>query len=398
MKNIILLISICANVLLGFAYWFRAKPSANSVNPVSIEQPKSAAKTKMKSITNTVAAAARSLDWQSVESGDYEEYIANLRSIGCPEKTIRDIIIADVSELFKQRAKSQESPKRFEYWKAGNPLAGLFDEEAVAKNKELAAEKRELLKTLLGENFAEDASFASLQTSDPMEQMLDFLKPEQRTAMNELEQEFAGKLMKTVKDASRGDTGAMQKILAEKDAAMLKILSPEEKFEYDLRLSQTAMIMRMGMGDFEPSEQEFREMFKLQKEHTDKYGMTGFGNRGGTVPASAKEEFNNKMKAAMGEERFQHYQMEQRWAFDPLQNVAKEHNVPKQTAVKVYKLQTAAEAEAAKVRANDLLSPEQKKLAFEEMRRATEKAVGEVLGASATEAYLKKTAWLNNLK
>ncbi len=316
-----------------------------------------------------------------------------------PGKTIRDIIIADVNELFKQRAKAEGSgTKRFEYWKTGNPLAGLFDEEAMAKNKELSAEKRELLKALLGEDFADDASFASLQTADPMEQMLDFLKPNQRTAMNELEQEFAGKLMKTVKEASRGDTGAMQKVLAEKDAAMLKILSPEEKFEYDVRLSQTAMIMRMGMGDFEPSEQEFREMFKLQKQHTDEYGMTGFGNRGGKAPPAAKEEFNNKMKTAMGAERFQVYQSEQRWAFDPLQNVAKEHNVPKQSAFKVFDLQAAAETQATNVRANQTLSPEQRQSALDEVRKQTEEAVRKVLGPTATEDYLKKAPWVRNLK
>ena len=401
MKNLILILSICLNLLLAAGYWLKTKPAADATKPVRTEVSKVAEPAAAKTITNTrsVTQAAKSLDWQSVESGDYKEYIANLRAIGCPEKTIRDIIIADVNELFKQRAKTEEAgTKRFEYWKPGNPMAGLFDEETMAKNKELAAEKRELLKTLLGEDFAENASVAALQGADPMERVLDFLKPEQRTAMNELEQEFAGKLMKTVKEASRGDTDAMQKVLAEKDAAMLKILSPEEKFEYDVRLSQTSMIMRMGMGDFEPSEKEFREMFKLQKAFTDEYGMTGFGNRGGKAPAAAKEEFNNQMKTAMGADRFQEYQSEQRWAFDPLQNVAKEHNVPKQTALKVYELQTAAEAEAAKVRANESLSPEQRKVVFEEMRRTTEKAVGDVLGTSATEDYLKKASWVKNLK
>jgi len=33
--------------------------------------------------------------WQQLESPDYQTYVANLRDIGCPEQTIRDIIIAD---------------------------------------------------------------------------------------------------------------------------------------------------------------------------------------------------------------------------------------------------------------------------------------------------------------
>src|SRR5437868_620849 len=38
--------------------------------------------------------------WSLVESRDYRFYIANLRAIGCPEETIRDIIIAEVNRLY----------------------------------------------------------------------------------------------------------------------------------------------------------------------------------------------------------------------------------------------------------------------------------------------------------
>ena len=41
--------------------------------------------------------------WREVESADYPTYVANLRQIGCPEQTIRDIIIADVNALYSRR-------------------------------------------------------------------------------------------------------------------------------------------------------------------------------------------------------------------------------------------------------------------------------------------------------
>jgi hypothetical protein len=41
--------------------------------------------------------------WQEVESSDYRAYVANLREIGCPEQTIRDIIIADVNALYARK-------------------------------------------------------------------------------------------------------------------------------------------------------------------------------------------------------------------------------------------------------------------------------------------------------
>src|SRR6516225_1861322 len=41
--------------------------------------------------------------WREVESADYPTYIANLRDIGCPEQTIRDIIIADVNAMYSRK-------------------------------------------------------------------------------------------------------------------------------------------------------------------------------------------------------------------------------------------------------------------------------------------------------
>ncbi len=38
--------------------------------------------------------------WNEIESTNYQTFIVNLRGIGCPQKTIRDIIIADVNDLF----------------------------------------------------------------------------------------------------------------------------------------------------------------------------------------------------------------------------------------------------------------------------------------------------------
>ena len=41
--------------------------------------------------------------WSQLESSDYPTYIANLRTIGCPELTVREIIAADVADLFGPR-------------------------------------------------------------------------------------------------------------------------------------------------------------------------------------------------------------------------------------------------------------------------------------------------------
>src|SRR5580765_3438108 len=54
--------------------------------------------------------------WSMIESEDYPVYIAKLRAIGCPAPTIRDIIYADVSELFVRKRRSLLEPMERQFW------------------------------------------------------------------------------------------------------------------------------------------------------------------------------------------------------------------------------------------------------------------------------------------
>ena len=62
------------------------------------------------------------------------------------------------------------------------------------------------------------------------------------------------------------DMKEFQKVQKEMENDLAKILTPEELEDYQLRLSQTSMMMRMQLGSFDPNEKEFRDIFKLKKD------------------------------------------------------------------------------------------------------------------------------------
>ena len=143
----LLVTSLVVNVLLLGVAGFLLKQSpgrpvspppavvqATNTNPSAVEKPAMVLAPTPGTAAQT--AGTNTFDWRRVESADYRQYIANLRASGCPEKTIRDIIAADVNEMFRARAKGQAaSTNRHEYWKSGNPLGNLFSEEMVAKQQ-----------------------------------------------------------------------------------------------------------------------------------------------------------------------------------------------------------------------------------------------------------------------
>ena len=102
-----LILSLAANVLLGMLA-LRSSPAPTE--PPSKNPPPPAATANKAAIAQDTSSdpasapaattgTAEPMTWEKVESADYKQYIENLRSIGVPEETIRDIILADVEKL-----------------------------------------------------------------------------------------------------------------------------------------------------------------------------------------------------------------------------------------------------------------------------------------------------------
>src|SRR5512139_1665207 len=67
--------------------------------------------------TNTIVQR-QLFTWHEIESPNYAVYVANLRDIGCPEQTIRDIIIADVNGLFSRRRATELVTPDQQWWRS----------------------------------------------------------------------------------------------------------------------------------------------------------------------------------------------------------------------------------------------------------------------------------------
>src|SRR5689334_19149507 len=97
--RVIALVSLGVNVVL-LAAWLITLSRHRTTLP---RDPSSAGLTAGNQIRTNVVVRRQFFAWQQLESPDYTIYIANLRDIGCPEQTIRDIIIADVNAMYTRR-------------------------------------------------------------------------------------------------------------------------------------------------------------------------------------------------------------------------------------------------------------------------------------------------------
>lgn len=405
-----LVISLIINVALGAAL-LKPQPttpptpapveSKQSVPQPAVAAPAAKPRTVTQVVTNTVA---QKFDWNAVESDDYKKYIANLRSIGCPEETIKDIIKADVNKLYDAKRKALAGPKKkFEFWKPGAMMGATVDPERTEKERALNKEKRALLTELLG-SAPEETPDLLAGAATQMEAMFDFLPPEKRSKVFETLQDMQTKMQKAMKGGAP-DPEDLRKVMKESEAALAGILSPDELQDYNLRFSMTANVMRMQMTGFEPTEQEFLNLFKTRKAYDDEFGMVGFGgglNLKGEEKVkldAAKKALDEDIKSQLGDARYADFKRGEDYSFQAMYRAADREGLGKDTAVKAYDMKKAAEDQAKQIRDNENLSADQRTAALRGIRDETERSVKAVYGEKGYATYERNngTIWLKGI-
>jgi hypothetical protein len=398
----ILLVSLLANVLLA-GYALRPQPPAPSLTETPVKAPKTEASVPSKPrvdkqmVTNTIT---KQITWEMVESGDYKEYIQNLRTIGCPDETIRDIILADVNKLYDRKKKElRGDKKKFEYWKGGNPFMGVMDSDLMKKMKVLDDEKNAVLQAL---GITPDARTEMAQVMNPLDAMMDFLPEDKKVRLMKIMSDMQAKMAEANKDGGN-DMEAMGKAMKDMEKAVKATLTPDEYLDYQLRFSMTANMMRNQVAGFDPSEEEFMKVFKLRESFDSEFSpMTRMSENDEQKKAreAAEKQLKDNIKTTLGEQRYADYERAQDWNYQQIHLAARKGGLGTAEATKVHDMKKIAEKEANNVRLNQNLTPEQKSEALQGIQHQTETSIKAVLGEKGWEQYNRggTTGWLRGMR
>ncbi len=367
-----------------------ATPAPPPAAPAAAEPAAPAGNAVTRCFTNHAAPS-----WNAVESEDYRQYVANLRAMGCPEATVRDIIVADVNKLYAARERALVGgTNKFEFWKKQRPA---LDEARLAQKRELLAEKRAVLKELLGADAPAAESGAVSQSEARKEQVLGFLPREKQDQVAELRESCSMKVQALMAGKARPDKSDLERIQAlesELRENVAQRLTPQEMEDLELRASGTANYLRATLGDFEMTEEEFCAVFKLRKGLDEQYGYTSHEDPRKVAAEVAVEQ---QVKAALGDDRYAQYTRERNWSTSTLRNVARDFNIPKETAVQVFDLKGPAQEAATRIRMDSSLAPAQRQEALLGLQQATVEGIARAIGADAAQAYAREGSWIRAL-
>ena len=394
--SLALIVSVTLNVVGGF-FIFAGVQSVEELPlgqalPATDSPLGQAAAHPQQVVTNTVV---KQMTWETVEASSYLDYIDNLRRIGCPEKTNRDIILADVNKLYKTKRRAASGQKKFEFWKA-NAMFGMgMDKDNVETMRELNAERDELLKQLGIESSFESEMPLIL---NPLQQSLGFLPEQKQVAVMKELQGIQSRIAELSEDGS-ADIEMVWKAQRETEESIKGMLSEDEYTGYLLRRSNTAHQMRSQIAGFDPSEEEFRTVFKLKRAFDEEYGEIGINLDLLEEQLKAQKTLNEQIRQSLGDERYADYERAQDYQFQQIHSSLKKADLGTGEAIQVYDMQKVAQDAALQLRGNQTLNEAERRERLRQIRNETESAIQQVVGTEGWEKFNRpsNTRWLQSI-
>ena len=352
----------------------------------------------MKNASVAALPALKLFSWRQVESEDYKKYIANLRALGCPEQTIRDIILADINKLYFPR----ENPLRTNLVvRSGTTRTNEVSLEEYEKRKQLRAiqlEKRAVVKELLGIELPVDLLPSTHKRSYEMfEAAFRNLPAEKRDAIQMLTEQYwlnSDVLRDKYKDNKSPEYLAEYKALNEGQRAELaKILTPAEQADFEMRTSASAIRLTQQMQGVTLSDDEFKKMYQIMDTYEQQMGKVGNRLSAATVDAdtktAAQAQLQQQFRTVLGDERYRDYELAQDANARSLTQVAQRYNLPPDVIAQAIELRKSIQQQTPKVQAGQPMTPEfQQQLT--QFNKDSEARMTQLLGA---DAYKAVRAW-----
>ncbi|MCS7337485.1 MAG: LysM peptidoglycan-binding domain-containing protein, partial [Verrucomicrobiae bacterium] len=348
-------------------------------------------------IKTNVVVRRQFFSWREIESPDYPTYIANLREIGCPESTIRDIIIADVNHLFALRRATEVITPAQEWWRSEpDPETVRAAEE---KLRALEAERRALLTHLLGPDWeVAEATLPQVPQRGRVQITLDGpvlgvmpaeIKHAVQTIANRAYERIQDYIEQQRKAGREPDPLELARLRQQTRDELAQVLSPQQLEEFLLRYSETAERLRQHLAElkfFNPTPDEFRAMFHAWDAIEQNLARNYTSDSPGLAEARAALEAQREqaIRNALGPQRYEEYRRLQDPVYRDAVAAAQQAGAPGAAPV-IYEIKREASAELARIQQDPTLSTAQKEIEMRKVELEQMKAIALALNQQITE-------------
>lgn len=391
----LLLGSVVINLALFAALAFRSKPALSPKTDAVIEA--TSAETKRigpgeKVRMPVVISEREAFQWNQIETPDFQQYIANLHAIGCPEETIRDLIIAEVNKLYAPKFSAlMAQTHQFAYWK---PASKKNREELQKQLEALRAEKKALIKTLLGVDADPYEQWAKITADELIEQgKFGFLSADKQRLVRDI----LAKYKQLEGSSQMMDEGIMmggsesKKLREQRRQELAQVLSPEELYQFDLRDSNASESVRGRFGSANITEEEYKKLFDLRKAYEDDVGAVADNSDAEKMRqrSERRKMLEEAYNEALGTERAKEIARDQDPQWRALNRVAEQHGLDQPTVQRAYEFQQLASEQVAKIFSDGSVPRENRSAVVDQINAELRRNLVALMGEQVYKDYSK---------
>jgi hypothetical protein len=393
--------SLALNFALAAAIFFSAKKSPPPVHAGAVAPASDEIIPQALSSSEIPPSPGFRFRWSDVAADDLKMYRDNLRGIGCPELTVREIIRAVINENFGARRRDILNSFQDQYWDM------VLREELVKRQAlpqtewgqalaALAAERQQLLADVLGWD-ALDGEATRQNERAELAQRRAWLPAEKRARLAELEEKHQQQLDEwtaSVGSRTNGvptpeDEARLQELQKDFDESEKQLLTPAEQAELKIRESDVSD-WAANLPGFNPTEDEWRSLTQLRAQLEESQNALAPDLTDEERAARQNElqaNFDSAVQAALNPDRLAQYQLANNDEYQSLRSVTQRYGLPDNVASQSLEVQQTAQDQADQVRANPNLSPETRAATLNAIQQETEKTLGQILGSKVLSTY-----------
>jgi hypothetical protein len=370
-KSLLLAASILVNIGLATAYYVALPPApkpdvaekSGAPKPVATEAAAQPTGAPASASTAPLSAEERKTIrelWARLQSGDPKTYAENLRAAGFPPKMVRSLVLTALNERFVERFKAlmADGPEADQpFWK-NTPYKQ--NTERSEKLRALSKEQADLAKQALGPD-----ALAGLEGSNAYtRRAFGNLPQEKIDAIRRVQTDYNEMTSKIHGEAGGAmlpeDFKKLDLLAKEQKADIAALLSPDEYADYELRNSNAASKIKGQFGSIISSEQEFRQLYQIQKAFEDQYpasqGPMAYDQETAKTRVEAQKALEAQYKAVLGDQRYEEYQRSKDYNYSIASRLVERLQLPKENATAVYDLRASSQTQYRQIMNNDAVS------------------------------------------
>jgi hypothetical protein len=312
----------------------------------------------------------KKFNWEQVESDEYKTYLDSLRAVGCPEDKVRNIVMADINELFAKRRVTEAKALDPQWWKARPDL--MIANALQEKGRALEEQRRSLVEKLLGLEVAENEKSEAMLWSNVQltGEVLGGLPSDVHNAVQEIcgrsIERTQGAFWARINDGQQPNPIDMARLRDQTRVDLRKVLAPDAMEEFLLRYSHNSEQLRTELSGLNPTPDEFRKVFRAI-DPLDHQLQLEFGGPE-SLSQQQRERYERQrdaaIKEAFGTKRYQEYLATKDPAYRQAQLTARQYGAPDKAIQPIYEMTKASEAKRRKILSDAGMTAEQKSAAL----------------------------------